>query len=111
MGLVTNLRRVSREKILLTELEEMKNLVDKRIETCQIHLTDSTRQILQQSVDYLQDISLKLSLRYKEVQNAVEQKIELSRETLSEWRRELNEAKIYLKRSLQQMEFNLQASI
>lgn len=109
IGLATNLRRVSREKILLAELGEMKELVDKRLETCQIHLSDSTRQFLQQSVDYLQDISLKLSQRYKEVQAAVEQKIELSRETLSEWRREINEAKIYLK-SLHQMEFNFQAS-
>ena len=108
-GFVKNLRRASREKILLAELDEMRNLVDKRLETCKIHLTDSTRQILQHSVDYLQDISLKLSHRYKEVQNAVEQKIELSRETLSEWRREINEAKTYLK-FLHQPEFNLQAS-
>ena len=108
-GFVKNLRRVSREKILLSELEEVRYLVDERIETCNIHLTDSTRQILQHSLEYLQDISLKLSIRYKEVQEAVEQKIELSRETLSEWRREINEAKIYLN-SISQMEFNFQAS-
>ena len=109
IGLVSNMRRASREKILLAELGEMKNIIDNKIEICQVHLTDSTRQIMQQSLVYLQDISLKMSLRYKELHNVVEQRIELSRETLSEWRQEIKEAKVYLK-TLPQTEMNLLTS-
>ncbi len=109
LGLVTNLRMVSKEKILMAELAEIRHLVDKRLQSSTVQIPHGTRQFLQHSADYLQEISGNLSSRYKELQTVIEQKIELSKETLALWRREINEAKAYLK-FLHQTEFGFQGA-
>lgn len=107
VGLAKNLRRVPYEKILLAEFTEAMALIEARLESPSMNLSDSTRELLQSCQAYLQETSQKLSERYKELQrvaseknrefqHAAKEKLDLSREMMAEWRRELKAAKARL---------------
>ena len=84
LGLVSNLRRVSEEKIVLAELREMKSQAEAEI------ASDSTWKFAcptrQDAYNTLLELSQQLSDGYQELENAVSDQIKVSREMLLRWR-------------------------
>ncbi|MCB1204455.1 MAG: acyl-CoA desaturase [Verrucomicrobiae bacterium] len=84
LGLVTELRRVPEEKIVLAELREMKARAAAQIEKGKgWKLTCPTRE---EAYATLLELSQQLTEGYHELENAVGDRIKISREMLSRWR-------------------------
>jgi stearoyl-CoA desaturase (delta-9 desaturase) len=85
LGLVSHLRRVSDEKIVLAELREIKNQTEAQIVDNQGWklITCSTRQ---EAYEKLVEISHKLTEGYHELEKAAGDRIKMSRENLTYWR-------------------------
>ena len=85
LGLVSHLRRVSEEKIVLAELREIKNQTEAQIVDNQGWklITCSTRQ---EAYEKLVEMSHQLAEGYHELEKAVGDRINLSREKLAYWR-------------------------
>lgn len=94
VGLVSNLRRVPEEKILLAELNE----VQRRIQRGQLpsssldELPETAARIAQASQEALQALSARVARTREELQAAVKNRVALSRATLRAYRREIHGA-------------------
>jgi stearoyl-CoA desaturase (Delta-9 desaturase) len=101
LGLATELRRVPEEKIVLAELREMKDLAAAQIASGSTwKITCPTRE---EAYATLLELSQQLSEGYTELENAVSDRIKISREALSRWRQMSADVgeQIMLLRSLQ----------
>jgi stearoyl-CoA desaturase (Delta-9 desaturase) len=101
LGLATELRRVPEEKIVLAELREMKDRAAAQIASGSTwKFTCPTRE---KAYATLLELSQQLSEGYTELENAVGDRIKISREALSRWRQMSADVgeQIMLLRSLQ----------
>jgi stearoyl-CoA desaturase (delta-9 desaturase) len=84
LGLVTDLRRVPEEKIVLAELREMKHQAETQIaDSNERKITCSTGQ---EAYDKLLHLSQQLSDSYQELENALSDRIKITGEMISHWR-------------------------
>tara|TARA_R110000850_G_scaffold22504_20_gene66673 strand:- start:1031 stop:2143 length:1113 start_codon:yes stop_codon:yes gene_type:complete len=82
LGLVSDLRRVSDEKIVLAELREVKNQTEEQIASSSM-ISSPTWQ---EAYDKLIEMSAQLSEGYRELEKAAGDRIKLSAEKLKFWR-------------------------
>jgi len=89
VGLVSNLRRVPEDKILLAQATEARLQLNARLSCSKTQLSAKTRELLQSSHDALSQLSQVISERRQEYIRATEKHLEHSKEILEEMRREL----------------------
>lgn len=93
VGLTSDLRRVSDAKILLAELQEARRRIEGGIAITEgAQLTEAMQARLQASIDYLQTASEDLKTICAEVQDAISDKIELSKHKVHDLRKEIHVA-------------------
>jgi len=91
LGLASELRRVPASRILLAELTEAHQQLDARLEKSTTSLSEQAREVVAHSIEAVQQISQRLSVRITELQAAARGKMDVTRETLAEWRRQIAE--------------------
>jgi stearoyl-CoA desaturase (Delta-9 desaturase) len=91
-GLATNLRRVPEEKILRAEIAQQQRLLEEKLNAKPSALAEPVYTMLQSAQQRLHQASLLWEQRKVEYRQAVELKMEASRERVLELRRELHEA-------------------
>ncbi len=89
LGLASDLRQVSDEKILLSELRETRNQANEQLGNLPTEETDSTER--NAAVEKLQSLLASLQENYTELENAVSEKIDVSREVLNRWQKQAYE--------------------
>jgi stearoyl-CoA desaturase (delta-9 desaturase) len=84
LGLVADLRRVPDERILLAEMKEARRLAELKLAE-----PESLAAVLgRRQQEMLTHLSERLAANYETLEKAVENKIEVSRRAIEEWRRE-----------------------
>jgi stearoyl-CoA desaturase (delta-9 desaturase) len=83
LGLVEGLRRVPDSKILLAEIGEAKRHAQQRV-----HEIQATHGYCQRTAEMLTQLSEKISANYHELEQAVADRVQLSREALQNWQDE-----------------------
>lgn len=96
VGLVSDLRRVPREKILLAEMIEARRQVDSRLEILMKDAGRSASEAWDHAIEYLHELEQKLSENYEELENAMSERVELSRKAIVRWRQETRELVAHL---------------
>jgi len=91
LGLVTDLRRVPASKILLAEVTEAHRQLDENLEKSTTRLSKQARALAASSIEAVQEISKRLHVRINEMQTAARGKMDVTRETLNEWQRQITE--------------------
>jgi stearoyl-CoA desaturase (delta-9 desaturase) len=91
LGLTSDLRRVPAPRILLAELTEARHQLETGLESSTTRLTAQARALVAQSIEAVQQTSQRLSVRIAELQAAARGKMEITRETVREWRRQITE--------------------
>jgi len=89
LGLVSNLRCVPETKILLAEAREAQRLLSAHLETPAAPMAEKTRQLLLSSQEKLTRLMQDLSGRKEQYVRATGMRIEHSRKSLGELRREI----------------------
>lgn len=89
LGLVRGLRRVPSERILLAELAEARNTVDRGLKDYQERLSGAAKAQFDHTLAFLQAASDDLGKRYHDLQAAVRERVEISHDNIEQWRREL----------------------
>jgi stearoyl-CoA desaturase (delta-9 desaturase) len=84
IGLVSDLRRVPIEKILLAEMSETRRRAELRISNPTSPSTVSGQQML----EHFRRLSAKLATNYADLERAMEKKIKISSHTIAGWRRD-----------------------
>lgn len=90
-GLVSNLRRVPDLKILLAEIIEARRQIDTGLEILPGSFPDSATSLVKECQEKLQGLSAKFNEFKTELQSTAIDKIEISRETIEQWRREIHD--------------------
>ncbi len=85
VGLVSNLRRVPDEKILLAEMREAKRLLEKKRNS----ITEATTPLQQRAEEMIEVMSERLTECYTTIEDAVANRVKLSREALVEIQSEI----------------------
>jgi stearoyl-CoA desaturase (delta-9 desaturase) len=88
-GLTSDLRRVPAPRILLAELTEARLQIDSRLEKTTTPLSAQAREMVAHSIEAVQAISQRLAARIGELQASARDKMEITRETVREWRRQI----------------------
>jgi stearoyl-CoA desaturase (delta-9 desaturase) len=88
LGLASDLRRVPAARILLAEMTEARLQLDKGLEKS-TSLTEQARALVAHSIEAVQQTSQRLAARIHELQTAARGKMDITRETIREWRRQL----------------------
>jgi stearoyl-CoA desaturase (delta-9 desaturase) len=96
-GLASNLRRVPSEKIILAQIVEAQRQLEAKLALSSITLPQSTRTLLQASLDYLQELNTRWAAQRREYAKLTEQTLESSREKMNELREDLKMALAHLK--------------
>lgn len=96
-GLASNLRRVPSEKILLAQIVEAQKQLEARLAESATTLPQSTRTLLQASLDYLQELNTRWAAQRREYAKLTEQTLESSREKMKELHEDLKMALAHLK--------------
>jgi len=89
-GLVSNLKRVPRERILLAETRETKRQISDQITFFQESLSNSASELLEQTIVSLEQLRDRLNEITGELQSAAKERINLSRTKLHELRSEVH---------------------
>ncbi|MEM9281846.1 MAG: fatty acid desaturase [Verrucomicrobiota bacterium] len=84
LGLVSDLRRVSEEKIVLAELREIKHQAEAQI--AESHGWGISCPTRQEALDKLDELAQKLAEGYHELEKAARERIKLSGDSLAYWR-------------------------
>ncbi len=87
VGLVSNLRRVPDERILLAEMAEARRRASLRLKTPE----SITAVAGQQVYDMFQQLSARLAMNYEALEKAMAERVEISRKAINRWRRETRE--------------------
>ncbi len=89
LGLASDLRRVSREKIVLAELRETRKVAHKSLE--ELRENSSSYPEGQDTQKQLSSLYDQLGESYTELEEAVSKKLEVSREALDRWQKDASE--------------------
>jgi stearoyl-CoA desaturase (delta-9 desaturase) len=89
LGMTSDLRRVPAPRILLAELTEARQQLDTGLETTTTRLTEQARLMVAHSIEAVQATSHRLAARIAELQTYARDKMEVTRETMQEWRRQI----------------------
>jgi stearoyl-CoA desaturase (delta-9 desaturase) len=89
LGMTTELRRVPASRILLAELTEVRHQLDTGLEKTTTPLSAQARELVAHSIEAVQAISQRLTARIAELQASARGKMEITRETVREWRRQI----------------------
>ncbi len=92
LGLVSDLRRVPEERILLAELTEVQRRIERGLPN-NADLPEATVRLAQSTQDALQAVLARVCQKKDEVQAAIKNKVALSRAAIRACRRELRELK------------------
>jgi stearoyl-CoA desaturase (delta-9 desaturase) len=85
LRLVSDLRRVPTEKILLAEMNETKRVANETFNKI------NTSKIENSTIQDIKDLNNKLLANYNKLENAISEKISISRKVLKEWTKETRE--------------------
>jgi stearoyl-CoA desaturase (delta-9 desaturase) len=85
LGLADSLRRVPDSKILLAEMREARRNAELRLE--EIRQQQKQGQC-ERAADKLHELVEKLAANYHELENAISERVQLSREVLNRWQNE-----------------------
>lgn len=91
VGLVSSLRRVPDAKILLAEIIEARRQIDSGLKIEQAAFPESMRKFVVEYQEKLEILSVKFNGIKSELQSAAIDKMELSREVVDQWRRDIHE--------------------
>lgn len=91
LGMASDLRRVPASRILLAELTEAHQQLDAHLEKTTTTLSAQAREAVAHSIESVRQISQRLSTRIAEMQATARDKMDVTRETLAEWRRQVTE--------------------
>lgn len=91
VGLVSNLRRVPEAKILLAEIIEAAKGIDSGLDLQHTAFPESARKFVIECQEKLAILSVKFNEIKSELQSSAINKIEISREVIDEWRRDIQE--------------------
>lgn len=84
-GLTSNLRRVSDEKILLAEMREARRQAER------IAAMEPETPLCTKATEILNNFSQRLAESYAELEQAISNKVEISRKALNQWQQETRE--------------------
>lgn len=87
LGLAEGLRRVPDSKILLAEMRETKLRAQRQLEA----LRERGTPACQNTMEHARELVEKLSANYHELEKAVAERVQLSRDALREWQEETRE--------------------
>ena len=85
LGLTSNLRRVSDEKILLAEMREARRQAQK------LEAMDPALPLSDKAMEMFHNFSQRLSDSYSELEQAISGKVEVSRKAMAQWQKETRE--------------------
>jgi stearoyl-CoA desaturase (Delta-9 desaturase) len=91
LGLASDLRRVPASRILLAEVAEAHRELDANLEKSTTGLSQQARTMVASSIEAVQEISQRLAVRISEMQTSARGKMDVTRETLNEWRRQITQ--------------------
>lgn len=91
LGLVSNLRRVPEAKILLAEIIEAGRNIDLGLDLQHNAFPDSARKLVIECQEKLAILSIRFHQIKSELQASAINKMDISREVLAEWRRDIQE--------------------
>ncbi len=91
VGLVSNLRRVPDVKILLAEIVEARRQIDSGLQILPTEFTECTATLVKDCQEKLEQMALKFNEIKGELQLMAIDKIDVSREAVDQWRREVRE--------------------
>jgi len=95
VGLVSDIRRAPREKILLVEMVEAQRQINSKRETWSelsewiAHVPESTRERVEECQQKLEELSTKFEEITEELQSATRDKLNVSRKAIKQWRKEI----------------------
>jgi len=89
LGLTTDLRRVPASRILLAEIAEAHRELDANLAKSTTGLSQQARTMVASSIEAVQEISHRLNVRINEMQATARGKMEVTRETMNEWHRQI----------------------
>jgi len=89
LGMTSELRRVPESRILLAELAEAHRELDATLEKSTTGLSQQARTLVASSIAAVQEISERLAVRINEMQTTARGKMDVTRETLNEWHRQI----------------------
>jgi stearoyl-CoA desaturase (delta-9 desaturase) len=101
-GMVRQLRRVPKEKILLAQVAEQQRQIAAALSTASTRLPDNVQQALHAAQAFLHQAALTWEQRKAEYRHAAETRMEASRERLAEMRWEMREATARLRQAVRQ---------
>ena len=87
LGLVSDLRRVPANKILLAEMAEARRQVDARL--TEIRETETT--VCARAMEAVHELVEKLGQNYQDLETAMAERVEVARHVIEQWRRETRE--------------------
>ena len=85
LGLTSNLRRVSDEKILLAEMREACRQADK------VKAIEPETALSEKAMEAFHDFSQRLTDSYNELEQAISNKVSVSRQAMAQWQKETRE--------------------
>ncbi len=87
-GLVSNLRRVSQEKIVLAEMAEARRCAEVHLESAVLAKLTATHKHV---AEFLHELHERLAASYRELEDGIAKQARSSRETLASYRRQTRE--------------------
>lgn len=102
LGLVSDLRRVPQEKILLAQIEESKRRLNEKLQKKNQTLPEATAALLATAQTRLQEAAVEWDKLRQDYYKATEKRIEYSRERIAEIRREMKLAAARLRYSMRE---------
>ncbi len=97
VGLVSNLKRIPSEKILLAQISEAQRTLEAKLAPAGVSLPESTHTLLQASYDYIQELNKRWAEQRREYVKRDGANARNSREAMNELREELKMALAHLK--------------
>jgi len=85
IGMTSNLRKVSDEKILLAEMREARRQADKMV------AMEPETPLCDKATELFHNFSTRLSDSYQELEQAISDKVEVSRKAMAQWQKETRE--------------------
>lgn len=89
VGLASNLRRVPESKVLLAEMKEARRRAE--AELARLNAVSAQHPWRDKAIESLHQLLEKMTANYYEVENAVTNRVELSRQALAEWSQKTRE--------------------
>lgn len=87
IGLASDLRRVSDEKILLAEMKEARRQAEIELERIEAN-KDAECPTWSKAVEKMQDLSQSMTQSYSQLEDAVSERVSVSKDALQRWREE-----------------------